>query len=182
MCGGVAFVTEDTSYHTAFSMANACCSSAKKYAKMEHNLQDGLAGNWIDFQVFDNPNSQELETLRDRSYTTLEQISLLNRPYCLVPGREDENISFRALVRRIRAIVGLSLDPQDETLLRQSFLVGKDEFREFILRMQAQGVDLVSLLGAPLYRDDDRQWHATWFDAVELADFIAPNMADLLEI
>ena len=48
----------------------AALKEAKKAAKENCNLRNGLAGNWIDFQLLGNPNSQNLDMLREQSETT----------------------------------------------------------------------------------------------------------------
>lgn len=171
-CAGVAFVTKDNAFHPAFFLAEDCCSNAKKIAKKEQNLRNGLAGNWVDFQVLDNPNSQNLEVLRERFYMTSERISLLMRPYCLDPEAEDTESSFFKLMDRAGKIRTLQLNPFQEAAFRQSYLAGKSEFRQFLVYMKKKGIDLAGLLGEPLYADCDKQMHAVWFDAAELTDFI----------
>ena len=179
VCGGIAFVTENHAYHPAFSLAEECCSNAKKYAKKECNLRNGLAGNWIDFQILDNPNSQNLEMLREQSYITPEQISLLARPYCLDPEFAGQETSYQRLMHRVRMIKALDLDPYEKMLLRRSYMIGREEFKAFMSRMRSRGVDLASILGSPLFTDSDKQQHAAWFDATELSDFILPEFAQL---
>ncbi|MBR0382988.1 MAG: hypothetical protein IJH71_11205 [Eubacterium sp.] len=179
ICGGVAFVTEDNAYHPAFSLAEECCSNAKKAAKETCNLRNGLAGNWIDFQMLNNPNSQNLEMLREQSYITTEGISLLMRPYCLDPEADSREISVRKLLNHIRVMKTLKLEPVQNMMLRQSYLLGKENFKAFLAQMKSKGKDLKALLGSPLYKDSEKQSHATWFDAAELLDFIPDDFVDL---
>lgn len=177
VCGGIAFVTENNTYHPAFSLAEECCSNAKKYAKKECNLRNGLAGNWIDFQILDNPNSQNLEMLREQSYVTPEQINLLARPYCLDPEFIGQETSYQKLMRRVRMIKTLDLDPNEKMLFRQSYLIGREDYKEFLGEMKSRGTDLTAILGSPLFTDSDKQQHAAWFDAAELSDFILTDFA-----
>ena len=179
ICAGIAIVTEDNAYHPAFSLAEECCSNAKKVAKEACNLRNGLAGNWIDFQLLNNPNSQNLEMLRERSYMTSEGISLLTRPYCLDPEAEGQEISVRKLLDRIRTMKALALNPVQKMVLRQSYLLGKEEFRAFLAYLKNRGTDLNTLLGSPRYTDREKRQHATWFDAAELMDFIPDDFAGL---
>lgn len=219
MCAGVAFVTEDCAYHPAFTLAEECCSNAKKIAKKEENLVGGLAANWIDFQVLDNPKSQNLEMLRERSYTTSEkmsagitfvsqklnegaslvlekgherskadatgfaailpEISLLERPYFVGPGGNGEERTTLSLIRRVCALKELRLSSADEMALRQSYRAGVLEFLVFVARMRVKGIDLIELLGEPLWEDGDG-FHATWFDAVDVSDFVPIEAAELL--
>ena len=178
VCGGIAFVSEEHAYHPAFKLAEECCGSAKQYARKPGNLRGGLAGNWIDFQLVHNPNSQNLEMMREQSYITPEGISLLNRPYCLDPGKEDQPYSFRKLLERISIIKTLELNPFQDMLFRQSFLLGRREHRAFLRYMKSRGTDLTDLLGSPLYTDENKRQHATWFDAAELSDLIPDNCVD----
>lgn len=179
VCMGIAYVTEDNAYHPAFSLAEDCCRSAKKAAKENCNLRNGLAGNWIDFQLLGNPNSQNLDMLREQSYMTAEGISLLTRPYCLDPEAEGQENSIRKLLDRIRVMKTLKLDTDQDVLFRQSYLLGKEDFRAFLARMKNRGTDLTALLGRPLYTDSEKQQHATWFDASELMCFVPDEFAGL---
>ena len=175
LCGGIAFVTDEAAFHRAFKLAEECCSNAKTFAKTERNLRRGLAGNWIDFQVLDTPNTQDLEMLREFSYITKERVSLLLRPYCLDPEARDEEYSYCKLMNRALQFRSLSLDYDDEVVFRHSFLMGREEFNHFVSAMKQKGCDLVALLGEPACRDTDMHLHATWFDAAEVADFFPPD-------
>ncbi|MBQ9599634.1 MAG: hypothetical protein IJR33_07515, partial [Clostridia bacterium] len=73
---GLAFVTTDYDFHSAYQLAEECCRSAKTEAKKSHNLRNGLAGNWIDYQISKNPHAQRLSLLRDKGYTTNAGIRL----------------------------------------------------------------------------------------------------------
>lgn len=183
VCAGVVFVTEDCAYHPAFSLAEECCSSAKKAAKEERHMVGGLAANWVDFQVLDNPRSQNLDMLRERSYTVgmMRPVSLLERPFFVGPGAGDSERSVRRLLRRVRTIRGLGLSGEEQAALRQSYLAGSTDLTAFVANMRAKGCDLVELLGEPLRTDDDGD-HATWFDAADVADFVTDEFVDLLDM
>ena len=169
VCMGIAFITPDNSFISAFELAEKCCKSAKTEAKKESNLIDGFAGNWIDFQVCDNLNSQELDMLRQRYYVTGENIDLLLRPYCM---DGDSECSFTRLKQRALALPGLGLTRVQSKILRQSYIIGRNEFNYWVQMMKKEGVDLVSKLGSPIYRDKENNFHAAWFDAVEIGAFM----------
>lgn len=171
-CAGVAFVRKDCDYHSAFRLAEECCSSAKKAAKAPENLRNGLAGNWVDFQVMDNPNSQELAMLRRRYYRSAERISLLLRPYCLDPEAKDQPYAYSALTKRIRALRQYSVTGSQRAVLHQSFMMGVGRFSSWITRFSQENPDLANQLGKPIWWDPEDQMHATWFDAEELMDFV----------
>ena len=172
MCAGVAYVMKEKGFHSSYQLAVECCDSAKKAAKKEKNLRNGLAGNWIDFQICDTTNNQELDFLREKSYVTKEQIHMQMRPYCLDPEVEDEPVSYSKFMTRIRRLQEAKLTRQQQEALRLSYMMGRQEFRRWIQYNQNNGLDLTGLLGNAMYRDEDGQLHALWFDSVELMDFI----------
>ncbi len=172
VCAGISFVTKDSTFHAAYGLAEQCCKSAKTSAKEEQNLLDGLAGNWIDFQVCDNPNVQELDMLRERSYHTVEGVDLMLRPYSRDEEDREKDCYYRTLIERVKKLKELDLPKEQMDILRQSYLVGRLAHGQWIRKMKENGVDLSAALGAPTYTDQDRQVHAVWFDAVELIDFV----------
>ena len=176
ICAGVSFVTRNVDYHSAAILAEACCKNAKTAAKKKCNLRDGFAGSWIDFQVCGNPNAQKLDLIRERSYITREGIHLELRPYCLDPVAENEIFSYRNLLRQVKRVQRLQLTPLQQRMMRESYAAGKREFSDWIERMRRRGLDLEECLGNPLWQDRDREYHAAWFDAMELSDFIPAAM------
>ena len=176
ICAGVAFVTRDVGFHAASVLAEECCKSAKTVAKKEYNLRDGLASNWIDYQVCGNPNAQKLDLLRERAYITREGVHLGLRPYCLDPVAENEIFSYRNLLRQVKRVQGLRLTPLQQRMMRESYATGKQEFAHWIELMKQRGTDLAEYLGEPLWQGRGKEYHATWFDAAELSDFIPAAM------
>lgn len=172
VCAGISFVTKDCSFHAAFNLAEECCNSAKTAAKEERNLIDGQAGNWVDFQISDYSNVQELDLLRERAYHTTEGINLLLRPYSLNAKDQDRPYAYGKLMNRIHALKKLSLPGQQMKDMRQSYAMGRVEHIIWIQKMEEQGYSLMTNLGAPIYTDSEGQAHAVWFDAVELSDFV----------
>ncbi len=172
VCAGISFVDRESSFHASYHMAEECCSSAKAKAKEERHLQNGLAGNWIDFQVCENPNVQELDMLRTRSYHTAEGIDLMLRPYSLEPADREEPFYYETLMERVQRLKKLHLPAVQMSLLRQSYTMGRQEYTRWIRRMKEKGYNLAESLGSPIYTDTERISHAVWFDAVELMDFL----------
>ncbi len=172
VCAGAAFVTPKVDFHTAFRIAEECCKSAKTTAKKECNLRGGLAGNWIDYQICNNSDMQELEMLREQSYITKERINLMLRPYTLDPEDSDKTYSFEKLIQRAAAIKDSRLDEYQRKILRQSYVIGRTDFGNWVRMLKYEGIDLNRLLGSPIYEDSDRNTHAVWFDAAELSDFV----------
>lgn len=172
MCAGIAYVLKDQSFHSAYRLAEECCDHAKQVAKKNENLRNGLAGNWIDFQVCDAANTQELDMLREKAYITKEQIHMQRRPYCLDPETKDESVSYYRFLERARRLKELKLTRQQQEALRLSYMMGYQEFRRWIRFNKKNGLDLTALLGSAMQRDDDGQLYALWFDSAEMMDFI----------
>jgi hypothetical protein len=172
MCAGVAYVLKEKGFHSAYQLAAECCDSAKKAAKKEKNLRNGLAGNWIDFQICDTANNQELDLLREKSYVTKEQIHMQMRPYCLDPEVKGEPVSYERFLERVRSLQQAKLTRQQQETLRLSYMMGRQEFRRWITHFQQNGLDLTALLGNAIHRDEDGQMHSLWFDSVEMMEFI----------
>ena len=172
VCTGVSFFSAKSTFHAAFSLAQECCESAKTAAKKEYNLRDGLAGNWIDFQICDNPNVQELDMLRARSYHTPEGIDLVLRPYSIDEEDRGKPFSYSAFVDRVHALRELGLTRRQMNELRQSYTMGRIDYTLWIQEMRNKGYDLSGLLGEPLFTDPDKELHAVWFDAVEALELI----------
>ena len=172
MCAGVAYVLKEKGFHSAYQLAVECCDSAKKAAKKEENLRNGLAGNWIDFQVCDTANNQELDFLREKSYVTKEQIHMQMRPYCLDPEAKEDPVSYQLFLDRVRSLQKAKLTRQQQEALRLSYMMGRQEFRRWLQYSRDNGLDLNGMLGNALYRDPEGQLHAQWFDSVEMMDFI----------
>lgn len=179
ICAGIAFVTRGTGFHAAFHLAEECCKSAKVTAKKEYHLRDGFAGNWLDFQICDNPSLQRLDLLRKRSYVTREGVDLMLRPYCLDPEAAGESISYGRMLQRVRVIQSLRMDALQQRMMRESFAMGKWEFYTWANKQQQRGMDLEARLGPPLCRGHEGEEHAAWFDAVELSDFIPSGVEEV---
>ncbi len=171
-CTGIAFVPPDMSFHSAFSLADECCKSAKTAAKLERNLRNGFAGNWIDFQICDNNITGTLDMIRERFYMTREQVDLLARPYCLDDAADGKPYSYKKLIDRARRLKRSQLDSNTKQLIRQSSAIGRMEFRRWIEDCRKRGLDLAEIIGEPFYTDEEKQLHSLWTDAAEIADFV----------
>lgn len=172
ICAGVAFVTQDADFHASYKLAEECCKSAKTEAKKEYNLIDGMAGNWIDFQICKEGYSQELDMLREHSYLTSDGVSLLLRPYSIGLKGRDKTNSYYDLLVLMKKLKELDLSRQQKLMMNQSYTMGLMEFSNWIQSEKKAGLDLVGILGQPLCRDENRQPRATWFDAVDLLNII----------
>ncbi|MBP3722616.1 MAG: hypothetical protein J6I62_05135 [Selenomonadaceae bacterium] len=165
ICGGVAFVTKDFSFHRAFRLAGECIKNAKTYAKKPQNLINGYAGNWIDFQISSEPNAEELDAFREKAYDA-DGLRMDLRPYSM---DGDDERSFCALLNRIKALRQFSNEKIQ--MLRMVSGMGKQTLSQWISLQKQRGEDLKAVLGEPFYTGDTER--AAWFDATELMDFAA---------
>lgn len=173
-CGGICFMTEESDFHTAFTMAEKCCESAKKTAKLEKNLRNGLAGNWIDFQICDSAYYQELDLLREKSFVTDANVNLALRPYCLDEAARDCEYAYGRFRERVRALHRLKREYGMRRVIRlgEGYSLERIVYMEQLHRLKEKGIDLEALLGAPFYRDDNKNTFATWYDALTVMPFI----------
>ena len=174
-CVGIAFVTDDYSFHSAFKLAAECCESAKKSAKEEKNLRNGFAGNWMDYHIAEGSSLQELDMMRERFYVTGEQLSLVCRPYCLDVEATGQWNDYRLLMRRVSSLRKLSLTTDRKSMLIQSYMSGAREFWHRIALLGRTDHDMVEMLGEPLCKDNEGIEHAAWYDAMEVADLVLEN-------
>lgn len=107
ICAGIAFANSHFPFHIAYSVAEECCENAKKTAKMEENLQDGMIGNWVDFHICKNVQARNLKAMREREYATSLGEQFLIRPYYIANGTEKENTVFGNLAGGTRALSNL---------------------------------------------------------------------------
>lgn len=173
-CGGICFLTEEIDFHTAFMMAEECCANAKKTAKMEKNLRNGLAGSWIDFQICESAHFQELDMIREKSFVTDTNVNLALRPYCLDDAAKDEEYAYGKLRARVSALHGLERQYGMRSLnqLGEDYRLERIIYMERVSRLKEKGIDLEALLGAPFYRDENNNICATWYDALTVMPFI----------
>ena len=106
-----------------------------------------------------------------RAFVSRDGISLLMRPYCLDRDAAGETYAYSALLKRIESMQQLELSDDARNILRESYMLGRTEFEQWITVLARQGADLRKTLGEPLCRDRDGNLHAVWYDALTLMDF-----------
>ncbi len=173
VCSGIAFVTKGSNFHSAFVMAEECCDRAKIAAKRETNLRNGFAGNWIDFQVYPEPQAQSLDIIREQSYVSASGRNMLLRPYCIDPEAEDKAYAWGKLMERTERLrqLGLSKSTLDE--VHRTCMTGGYAFRHWLEVLKRKGVDLVSELGEAMEQNEEGTMSYAWLDAAELSGFFA---------
>ncbi len=173
VCTGIAFVTKDTDFHSAFNMASECCARAKAAAKRKEHLRNGFAGNWIDFQVCPEPKTQSLDTIRERSFVTRSGRNLILRPYCMDAEAQDKPYAWEKLLERMVKLRRMNLTEKQMGMIHQAYMAGGAGFRQWVNEMKRKGMDLVSVLGEATDKNEEGKLSYTWLDAAELSGFLS---------
>ena len=179
VCAGIAFVNSHFPFHIAYDVAEECCENAKKTAKSRENLQDGIAGNWVDFHICKNVQARNLKALREKEYVTGMGEKLLIRPYYVASGLEKEGTVFGALASGSRTLSSL----EDRILhftegkkiprsyakeLRNTYPLGKYEVQRLQAFLQSRNHKMPD--GTCNMYDGES---ALWYDALEMMDLFA---------
>lgn len=90
VCAGIAYVGSHFPFNIAYDVAEECCGSAKKRAKMPENLDQGRIGNWMDFAICQNVQARSFSAMRKKEYVTASGENLLLRPLFIPDGKEAE--------------------------------------------------------------------------------------------
>lgn len=196
VCAGVAFISSHFPFRIGYEVAERCCDSAKKRAKSRECKDDykftesggkreltiERVGNFVDFQICKNIQSQNLEEMRKKDYITPSGEQLLVRPYYISTGLSIEEEPLEKNRNRI-----YSYDKLKEGI--QYFSKGADVFpRSFAKQLRntyPMGQNQVMLLQSflesrgwkmpdgddVLYFQNEDQVIAKWYDALEMLDY-----------
>lgn len=172
VCAGIGFVSSEVSYRDGIRLAEECCDEAKSEAKKPENLIDGQVGNWIDFQINDNAIVDSVTNVREKSYTSLGNVSLCLRPYCLDEERKDTPTYygklkqymdiFRNQIRNERVILDLT----------GAYSGTSGDVQLFLSNYKVMGGIIPEELGTPYKKVTARkQTCASWYDALEIVQY-----------
>ena len=170
VCAGIAFVSPETSYLAAHEVAEACCANAKKVAKSKENLIDGLAGNWIDFDVQLGPEQQSLEWKRLNLGVTREDIRLMLRPYSYDKEQAGGTKDYFLLKERAKALNRMELPDDAMALLEQTCFMGSADFESLVGMLEKSGYPLSEHLGDAWVRSGRTRCNA-WYDIAMICPF-----------
>lgn len=178
-CAGIAIVKPHFPFYRSYALAEELCLSAKNRAKKD--AKDGNVASWLDFHIIYSGASEELSTLRRRTYNfpkltapdkdgNVERYHLLCRPYCVVGDEEKTSKSWDGAKKRLRYVKGMddkkTAWPRSKLKgLRDAFFISREAVTDFCDRCKSRGCFLKEELG-PLF-DCDR---TPWFDTLELLD------------
>ncbi len=170
VCAGIAFVSPETTYLAGQAVAEECCANAKKVAKTRKNLIDGLAGNWIDFDVQLSPEEQTLEWKRERTGVTREGIHMMLRPYSYDEKQAGSPKDYRLLKERAKALNGMKIPADGMMLLEQACSLGAADFETLVSMLEKSGYPLTDQLGEKWLRIGGTRYNA-WYDITMICPF-----------
>lgn len=172
-CGGIAFFNSHFPFSDAYKVAEACCESAKKRAKINTNRgNDGKIGCYLDYQVCTNISAAQLDKYREKNYVT-DMGSIIYRPYYVnVDGQKvlnDKNKQYdiAKLYECMKYIQGLPRGKAKQ--LRDAISIGKNEKDSCIALLESRGFKEVTKA-----KDE----YAIWYDALEIMDLLIMGDAE----
>lgn len=172
-CGGIAFFNSHFPFSDAYKVAEACCESAKKRAKINTNRgNDGKIGCYLDYQVCTNISAAQLDKYREKNYVT-DMGSIIYRPYYVnVDGQKvlnDKNKQYdiAKMYECMKYIQGLPRSKAKQ--LRDAISIGKNEKDSCIALLESRGFKEVTKA-----KDE----YAIWYDALEIMDLLIMGDAE----
>lgn len=191
-CAGIAYVHSHFPFSFGYEIAEQCCSSAKKAAKLSaregmgnveiNNGSDPLQiiGSYVDFQICKEVQAVNLQEFRRKNYNLPDETFLLRRPY-YIPFREDNSVwtavnlqkrnkecnieDFKKDYNYFKIIKGFSRK------LRDAYAGGKHEVKQILEYGKAKGkIAMDDVLSTEEAYIGDQENIAAWYDAVEMID------------
>lgn len=169
VCAGIAYINSHFPFSTGYEVAEECCESAKKKAKLPENLHNEKVGNWFDFQICRNVQANSLHTYREKNYHLADGSFLLRRPWCIitdqnVPSVENNYEELKVQFRKFGAEEKIARTYVKK--LRNTYPHGREEMKKLIAFMDSRG----NALGKES-EDGFKNNLAVWYDALEMEDF-----------
>lgn len=191
-CAGIAYVHSHFPFSFGYEIAEQCCNSAKKAAKLSaresmchveiNNGSDPLqiVGSYVDFQICKEVQAVNLQEFRRKNYNVPDETFLLRRPY-YIPFREDNSVwtavnlqkkniecnidDFKKDYNYFKNIKGFSRK------LRDAYSGGKHEVKQILEYGKAKGkIAKDDVLFTEEAYIGDQKNIAAWYDVVEMID------------
>jgi hypothetical protein len=167
-CGGIAFFNSHFPFCDAYEVAEACCASAKKRAKLDDNRDSaGNIGSFLDYQLCTHISAADLEAYRKKHYISAESgKSILMRPYYI----NNPMLDAFSDINQINAKYDLELFRQTEESfqnamprshakkMRDCCAAGEQAVEKYVTFIKSRKI--------PLPKTD----RAYWYDALEIMD------------
>lgn len=165
-CGGIAFFNSHFPFSDAYQVAEACCDSAKKRAKLAENRgENGKIGNFFDFQICTNVRAAHLDSYRDKHYHS-DQGYFIARPYYVPTINEEDVINKKNQkynVERLEswAHVFGKMPRSKAKQLRNIIPMGKNEIQKNLSFLTSRGYKIL---------EESQEEYGIWYDALEIMD------------
>ena len=166
-CGGIAYFNSHFPFSDAYQVAEACCDSAKKKAKIKENRgNDGLKiGNFFDFQVCTNIRAAHLDTYRDKHYLS-DQGYFIARPYYVkvakdTDGLNEKNQKYSVEWLEYWSEIFRKMPRSKAKQLRNVIPMGKNEIQKTISFLTSRGYKIF---------EESQDEYQVWYDALEIMD------------
>lgn len=173
-CAGIAYFHSHFPFRSAYEVAEACCSSAKKRAKeKEHRAggeADGNIGCYLDFQICNHIKTMSLKEHRIKNYEFADQSGLMiYRPY-FVSARVNDGINDlnirnadydidQVFLQNLRCFQDQETSRAKMKQLRNAYAFGRDEVEKTETFLKSRDVCFPK----------KNTWE-TWYDALEMMD------------
>lgn len=191
VCAGVAFMGSHFPFSIGYNVAESLCKSAKDRAKEDQNadifeaLENGEKitfyhiGNFVDFHICQNIQSQNFKEMRKREYITHSGERLLRRPYYISIKNEAK------LAKNNKQIFAWNQFKEAVKYFQTDEEKLPSSFAKEIRNTYSQGESQINLLKSFL---ESRNWEmpdgkdsmyfecrdgkvAKWYDALEMLDY-----------
>ena len=167
-CGGIAFFNSHFPFCDAYEVAEACCDSAKKRAKLGSNRDSaGNIGSFLDYQLCTHISAANLERYRNKHYVSAEDgTAIIMRPYYVnnpvLDGFSDMNqINEKydlEILRRTVESFQKDMPRSHAKKLRDYCAAGEQAIEEYITFVRSRKIPVP---------ETDRTY---WYDALEIMD------------
>ncbi len=177
-CGGIAFFNSHFPFSDAYQVAEACCESAKKRAKIGKD-SNGNIGNYIDFQICTNISAAHLEDYREKHYTSYSG-KFIARPYYIEQKNDSAELKKYGNRYDIRDFVAYSkyvntMPRSKAKQLREAISSGENEIKQLDSFLKSRGYDIVAVDSLRKNAGDNDCW-SVCYDAVELMDLYEESL------
>jgi hypothetical protein len=198
VCAGVAFIGSHFPFHIGYEVAEQCCDSAKKRAKSaecrdefsyfdkskNRNITMERIGNFVDFQICKNIQTQNFTEMRQRDYITRSGEELLIRPYFISVSENKEDEPLEKNRERIYAYQNFKEGIQYFTegadafprsfskQLRNTYPMGESQVLLLQSFLESRGWEMPNK-DEELYYTQGEKKIAKWYDVLEMLDYCA---------
>jgi len=162
-CAGIAFFHSHFPFSVAYEVAEHCCSSAKRVAKLPENRnKDGMIGSYVDYQLCYHVTATDLNIYREKHYRMPDGEMMTKRPY-FVGGAgcnegADRAEKLETLWKNLSVFKNEDGGRSRYKKLRNVFSFGMQEVDKEIVFLESRAVRLP---------DTDKY---SWYDALEIMD------------